>query len=187
VKLVVSAAGLGHVAEATLIKLAVTGDKRAFEELVRRRQRQVRNFMYYLCRHATERDDLAQQVFLTLWRSIGTLRSADAFDGWLKRIMVTTWQQSFRRQRVDFTDESQLPEPGTSPESPSQRLDLNAALALLPPGVRLCLVLAYDGGMTHEEIAAATEMPLGTVKSHILRGSARLRELLADYRHERTA
>ena len=98
--------------------------------------------------------------------------------------MVTTWQQSGRRKRMTLADESELPELGTSPESPSQRLDLTAALALIPPQMRLCVVLAYDGGMTHEEIAAATEMPLGTVKSHILRGSARLRELLADYRHE---
>jgi len=181
---VASAAEHGNAAEATLITLAATGDKRAFEEIVRRRQSQVRNFMYYLCGHATERDDLAQQVFLTLWRSIGSLRSVDAFDGWLKRIMVTTWQQSGRRKRMTLADESELPELGTSAESPSQRLDLNAALALIPPPVRLCVVLAYAGGMTHEEIAAATEVPLGTVKSHILRGSARLRELLADYRHE---
>lgn len=181
---IASAAERSNATEAALITLAATGDRHAFEEIVRRRQSQVRNFMYYLCRNSTERDDLAQQVFLTLWRSLGSLRSADAFDSWLKRIMVTTWQQSFRRERMSYADESQLPEHFTSGESPSQRLDLNAALALLSPPMRLCVVLAYDGGMTHEEIAAATQMPLGTVKSHILRGSARLRELLADYRYQ---
>jgi RNA polymerase sigma factor (sigma-70 family) len=165
-----------------LITLACTGDAAAFAEIVRRRQSQVRSFMYYLCRDATERDDLAQQVFLTAWRSIGSLRSADAFDSWLKRIMVTTWQGALRRNRMSYADEAELPQHATSGETPGERLDLNAALAKLSPAMRVCVVLTYHGGLTHDEIAEATGMPLGTVKSNILRGSARLREMLKDYR-----
>ncbi len=63
----------------------------------------------------------------------------------------------------------------------SRQLDLDAALAQLPRDVRLCIVLAYSEGMSHGEIGRLTSMPLGTVKSHITRGSARLRELLHDY------
>jgi RNA polymerase sigma-70 factor (ECF subfamily) len=51
----------------------------------------------------------------------------------------------------------------------------------LAPAVRLCIVLSYHEGMSHGEIAATTQLPLGTVKSHIARGTARLRELLAAY------
>jgi RNA polymerase sigma factor (sigma-70 family) len=179
----VSAAELSDAAEPLVIALAGAGDPLAFTELVRRRQHQVRNFMYYLCRHQNERDDLAQQVFLTVWRSIRSLRSPLAFDAWLRRIMVTTWQEALRRKRIEFADESQLPEPGTSGDSTAERADLQAALVQLSPAMRLCVVLAYHGGMSHEEIAEATHIPLGTVKSNIFRGSARLRELLADYRH----
>jgi RNA polymerase sigma-70 factor (ECF subfamily) len=60
-------------------------------------------------------------------------------------------------------------------------MDLDAALASLPRHARLCVVLAYDEGLSHPEIAALTGMPIGTVKSHISRGAARLRELLAEY------
>jgi RNA polymerase sigma-70 factor (ECF subfamily) len=60
-------------------------------------------------------------------------------------------------------------------------MDLDAALAQLPAEPRLCVVLAYDEGLTHPEIAALTGMPIGTVKSHISRGAERLRELLAEY------
>ena len=60
-------------------------------------------------------------------------------------------------------------------------MDLDAALARLAPQARLCVVLAYDEGCRIPEIAALTGFPLGTVKSHISRGAARLRELLAEY------
>ena len=63
----------------------------------------------------------------------------------------------------------------------AERLDLDAALALLPPDARLCVVLAYSEGMSHAEISDSTSIPLGTVKSHIARGAARLRELLQAY------
>jgi RNA polymerase sigma-70 factor (ECF subfamily) len=66
-------------------------------------------------------------------------------------------------------------------------MDLDAALGELPPAVRVCVVLAYGEGMSHSEIVEATALPLGTVKSHINRGAARLRQLLNAYgdRHDR--
>jgi len=60
-------------------------------------------------------------------------------------------------------------------------LDLDGALATLPPDARLCVVLAYSEGMSHAEISDSTAIPLGTVKSHITRGAARLRETLQGY------
>jgi len=63
----------------------------------------------------------------------------------------------------------------------TQRMDLDAALAMLAPEARLCVVLAYSEGMSHAEISGAAGLALGTVKSHISRGSARLRELLKAY------
>jgi RNA polymerase sigma factor (sigma-70 family) len=62
-----------------------------------------------------------------------------------------------------------------------EQMDLGAALAKLPSNVRLCVVLAYNEGMSHPEIAQLTNLPVGTVKSHISRGAARLREMLATY------
>jgi RNA polymerase sigma-70 factor, ECF subfamily len=62
-----------------------------------------------------------------------------------------------------------------------EQLDLDRALAELPLPVRLCVVLAYSEGLSHREISGATRIPLGTVKSHISRGAARLRDLLRAY------
>ena len=176
-----SAAELGAAADALVIALACAGDDKAFTEIVRRRHARVRRFMYRQCRQSALCDDLAQQVFLTAWRSLRQLRSAAAFDGWLKRIMVTAWLEELRRQKLRFVDAPHAEDEAGHAETPGERLDLDAALALLPPHVRLCIVLAYEEGLSHQEIAVNTGLPLGTVKSHISRGAARLREVLVEY------
>jgi RNA polymerase sigma-70 factor, ECF subfamily len=176
-----SAAELREAADPLIIALACAGDSRAFAEVVKRRHARVRKFMYHLCRRPALGDDLAQQVFLTAWRSVHQLRSAAAFDGWLKRIMVTTWLEEVRRQKISYVSEDAAHEPAGYADTTAERIDLDAALARLPQEVRLCLVLAYNDGMSHPEIAALTGFPLGTVKSHISRGAARVRELLVDY------
>jgi RNA polymerase sigma-70 factor, ECF subfamily len=179
-----SAADLAAAADPLVIALACAGDARAFTEIVKRRHNRVRKFMYHLCRRPALGEDLAQQVFLTAWRSIGQLRSAAAFDGWLKRIMVTTWLEELRRQRIAYAAELEADVVGGYHETTAERLDLDAALAQLPPESRLCVVLAYNEGLSHPEIASLTGLPLGTVKTHISRGAARLRATLAAYAGE---
>ena len=167
--------------EALIVSLAQDGDRGAFEELVNRRQSAVRHLMRRCCRDSTLADDLAQQVFLQVWLKLPGLREVNAFGGWLKKLAVSIWLQHLRR--IDALNEAgelsgmEMP----NRESPGVGMDLDEALGMLPEAVRLCLVLSYQEGMSHREIAEATDFPLGTVKSHINRGSERLREMLADY------
>lgn len=179
-------AELKQAPDTLVIALACAGDDSAFAEVVRRRQARVRKFMYHLSRDMAQGDELAQQVFLAAWRSMRQLRNAAAFDGWLKRIMVTTWLEEARRGRLVTVGEAELGEAGLASlgdqhDSTAVRMDLDAALATLPREMRLCVVLGYSEGQSHAEIVALTGLPLGTVKSHIARGAARLREVLADY------
>jgi RNA polymerase sigma-70 factor (ECF subfamily) len=174
-------AELKQAPDSIVIALACAGDDSAFAEIMRRRQGRVRKFMYHLCRQASLGDDLAQQVFLTAWRSLRQLRSAMAFDGWLKRIMVTTWLEEVRRGKLAYATEVDLAELRAHHDVTAEQLDLDAALAAIAPDMRLCVVLAYSEGLSHPEIVALTGFPLGTVKSHIARGAARLREILAAY------
>lgn len=174
-------ADLRQAPDLLVIALACAGDDSAFAEVLRRRQARVRKFMYHLCRNSARGDDLAQHVFLTAWQSLRQLRSAAAFDGWLKRIMVTTWLAEARRGQVVTTSEIDPAEVAVHHDSTAASVDLDTALATLPPDMRLCVVLAYSEGLSHPEIVSLTDMPLGTVKSHISRGAARLREILADY------
>jgi RNA polymerase sigma factor (sigma-70 family) len=176
-----AAADLKQAADPLVIALACAGDDGAFTEIVRRRHARVRTFMYRLCRQRNLGDDLAQLVFITAWRSLRQLRAAAAFDGWLKRIMVTTWLEEARKRKLAIVGEVDAERAGTYIDDTAKQLDLDTALADLSPDARLCVVLAYSEGLSHPEIAALTGMPLGTVKSHITRGAAQLRALLADY------
>lgn len=181
-----SRAALGAAAETTLAGLAISGDDSAYGELVRRRHSSIRGLLRRLCRDPALADDLAQQSFLQAWRRLRTLQSPAAFGGWLRRIAVNTWLQHIRA-RGDHTVGPATDDPSERDSGPThepmvaERIDLDRALSRLPPDVRLCIVLAYGERMSHREITDATGLPLGTVKSHIARGAARLRDLLHVY------
>ena len=167
--------------EALIVQLASRGDRDAFAELVRRRQPWIRNLMRRFASDPTLADDLSQRAFLKAFRNIRSLKDPLAFAAWLKKIAVNEWishqRRSAREWSVDYV-EGDLPAPETTP---AIGLDLDAALATLPDPVRLCIVLSYHERLSHSEIAELTGLAAGTVKSHIRRGSQRLRELLSAY------
>jgi RNA polymerase sigma-70 factor (ECF subfamily) len=173
-------AALAASSEDGLVILAMSGDGAAYGELVRRRQSSIRNMLRRLCRSESLADDLAQQAFVLGWQSIRQLKSPAAFGAWMRKLAVNCWLQHVRgaKPEAELRDDLQTETPITNI---NRRIDLDAALAQLPADVRLCLVLAYSEGMSHGEISAGAEIPLGTVKSHINRGAARLRELLQAY------
>ena len=174
---------LDDAPEETVVALATGGDDGAFAELVRRRQKRVRDLLRRLCGDHALADDLAQKVFVRAWRGIGALRDPGAFGGWLKRVAVSTWLDEARRAPAPIDDDEAAflaaADPSPSPQRVAGGLDLERALARLGPAERMCVVLAHGEGMTHAEIAEATRLPLGTVKSHVLRGTEKLKRICA--------
>ena len=174
---------LGVAEEATVVALAMTGDDAAFGELVRRRRRLRRELWRRLCRDPALADDLSQAAFLQAWRSLPALKAPGAFGGWLRKLAVNLWLQHIRRhgREVPPLDAGETVETFGYEATVGEKLDLDRALELLPGDMRLCIVLAYVERMSHSEINDVTGIPLGTVKSHIARGSGRLREILNAY------
>lgn len=176
-------ARLEEASEEVVVVRAMTGDDDAFGELVLRRQKRVRDLMRRLCGDHALADDLAQQAFVQAWRRLPDLRDPGAFGGWLKRVAVNVWLAEARRAQLPFDDDEEalvgVPDPEPSPERAAGRIDLERALAGLRPAERVCVVLAHGEGMTHPEIAETAGLPLGTVKSHVLRGTAKLKQILA--------
>lgn len=177
--------------EETLVGLAKAGSHEAFESLVKLRQSWLRNFLRRLTNDRNLADDLSQQVLLSAWKGIRTLRSNKAFHSWLKRLAVNAWLKHVRRDQpldsVASSPEGALDRLAHAKAEPiAEAIDLDRALATLDARVRLCIVLSFGEGMSHGMIAELTGFPLGTVKSHINRGTRDLRKVLAAYeeRHD---
>jgi RNA polymerase sigma-70 factor (ECF subfamily) len=155
---------LAQATEAALIIAAQARDQAAFGELVKRRQ------------------GWARALFIKAWDRLRDLETPAAFPGWFRRIAVTTFLMAKRRQRAVFEeidDASPIASEDSTPEAAAgAKIDLEKALARLSDAERLCVTLNHGEGLSHSEIVEITGLPLGTVKSHVLRGTDKLRRLL---------
>lgn len=156
------------------------GNLKAFGRLVEKYQMPVRGFILRLTKgnHALA-DDLAQETFLTAFRRIETFAGRGKFSSWLFRIAYTTFLQN--RRRGAGTSEVALDEEALGHEAPTDQaavIDLERAMGRLRSKERTAITLCYTYGLTHSEASEVLGWPLGTVKSHIERGKARLRAIL---------
>ena len=163
-------------------------DRRAFAELVRRHQGQVRTVLRRLTRgDAGLADDLAQETFILAWRNLRHFRFQARFSTWLYRIAFNAWQSDARKRRELLMDDEDGVETSVAFEDtdPAARLDLEKAIGTLSDGERAAIVACYYADLSHEEAAQALGMPLGTVKTHVLRARAKLKARLAGPEDER--
>jgi RNA polymerase sigma-70 factor (ECF subfamily) len=177
----------------SLVSRCLGGDEAAWEELVRQHTRQVYGLCYRFTGSGAEAQDLTQEVFLRVFRTLKTFRSAEgSFGTWLARVARNLLIDHYRRTRQErVTDpiEDQiavLEEKGaTASERPDHALAgreasriLQAALQKLSPDLREAVILRDLQEMEYREIAEVLGIPEGTVKSRINRGRAELTRLL---------
>lgn len=166
-----------------LARDAKRGSPVAFESLVRRNQGAVRGFLRRLCAgDAALADDLAQETFMQAWKRIAAYEVKGSFKGWLYRIAYTRFLQNRRSGRAaQARDDAWMAESETMQDDAAgieAKIDLDRVMAVLSPEQRAVLALCYGEGMSNTEAADALGLPLGTVKSHILRGRAKALEAL---------
>lgn len=173
---------LTQASESALIVAAQAKDQAAFGELVKRRQGWARALLRRMCNGHAEADDLAQEAFIKAWQRLTDLETPAAFPGWFRRIVVTTFLMAKRRQKAVFEeidDASPIAAEQSTPEAAaSAKIDLEKALARLSDAERMCVTLNHGEGLSHSEIVDMTGLPLGTVKSHVQRGTEKLRRML---------
>ena len=159
----------------------------SWEEIVRTHSARVYRLAYRLSGNQHDAEDLTQEVFVRVFRSLSTYQPG-TFEGWLHRITTNLFLDMVRRrQRIRFeglADDAHERLPGREP-SPQQLLDdrgfdtdVQYALDQLPPEFRAAVVLCDIEGLSYEEIAATLDIKLGTVRSRIHRGRAQLRAAL---------
>jgi RNA polymerase sigma factor (sigma-70 family) len=167
--------------DADLVRAARTGSDAAFGRLVQRNQQVVRGFLRRTLGGGWgEADDLAQETFLAAWGSLRTLKGADSVRSWLLGIAWRKAQDRIRSARRGAARDRVWLESVETPEgvSHTDRMAMAAAMANLPPDVRACVALCLADGWSHAEAAGVLGLPLGTVKSHVLRGRAKLLKAL---------
>ena len=160
-------------------QVAVSGNQRAFDELVRRYQSPVRRFFLNQTMGDEQlSDDLAQDTFLKAYTHIASFRGMASFKTWLMRIAYNVFYDYTRRRQMAVSDwqlaESQQP---TVHSQQSMSMDLYSALSVLKSDERLCITLQLVDGYDIAGIAQIAGMKEGTVKSHLSRG----KEKLANY------
>jgi|RhiMethySRZTD1v2_1073278.scaffolds.fasta_scaffold10454_10 RNA polymerase sigma-70 factor, ECF subfamily len=160
---------------------AKAGDQAAFATLIRRHQNMVFSIALHMLRSRAAAEDLAQEVFLELYRSLARLESDAHVVSWLRRVAGHRSIDEIRRRnhRPEFPTDT-LPETGHAPETREVFVAerLQALVAELPERARMVVVLRYQEEMEPTEIAQALSMPVNTVKSHLRRSVAALRERL---------
>ena len=186
------------VPDAELIARAlVAEDRHAFAELVKRHQSGVRACLRKLTAgNQALADDLAQDTFVLAWRNLKSFRQEARFSTWLYRIATNCWLADARKRkeellgdRVDaIGDDEDDAMPHASDDlhadharGTSLRMDMERALAVLSDAERAAIVQCYHNDLTHEEAAYVLGCPVGTVKTHVLRGKQKLKAALADY------
>jgi RNA polymerase sigma-70 factor (ECF subfamily) len=164
-----------------LLARAKAGDETAFAALIRRHQNMVFSVALHMLRSRPAAEDLAQEVFLELYRSLDRLESDAHVVSWLRRVAGHRCIDEIRRRnhRQEYATDA-LPEPGHAPEARdvfgAERLQ--ELVAELPPRARMVVVLRYQEEMEPTEIAETLDMPVNTVKSHLRRSIIALRERL---------
>ena len=170
-----------------LCRLAADGNLAAFEVLYQRYHRRTYSLCLRMTSSQTEAEDLTQEVFIQLFRKVGSFRGDSAFSTWLHRMTVNQVLMHFRRRSVKnerTSEDGEMPEQtvrGTANPGKMQvvdRIALKNAIADLPNGYRNVFVLHDVQGFEHEEVARIMGISIGTSKSQLHKARLKLRGLL---------
>jgi len=177
--------GAAGPSDLELVRRAQRNERGAFDLLVLKYQHKVIKLVARLLRDPSEAEDVAQEAFVKAYRALGSFRGDSAFYTWLYRIAVNTARNAIAsRQRRPLDYEAELSEseqlnlasrlrdsdtPEATALSEEIRETVNEAIEQLPEDLRTAIVLREVEGLSYEEIAAAMDCPVGTVRSRIFR------------------
>ena len=185
--------------EKALIERCKRGDLAAFNDLVRKYEKQVYNFAYRLTGNYDDANDIAQEAFLRVYNAIGSFRGDASFSTWLFRITTNVFLDERKRARahphasldeyVDLEESSvtrQIEDPSPTPDLVTEGREraeiLQDAIRSLPEYQRAVVTLYHSQQKSYEEIAEIMEQPIGTVKSRLNRARLALKEKLTPLR-----
>lgn len=182
-------AGAQDFDDLTLVVRAQEGDRRAFEVLVRRHQRQLYRLAVRMLGNSSDAEDATQEAFVAAWRQLRGFRGDAAFSSWMYRIVTNRCLALLRARRpvvsLDNLDEQPGPD-GASPEHAAEitgrAAALQRALQKLPPEQRACWVLRDLHELSYEDIAVIVGVGPGAVRGRLYRARRTLAEVMTPWR-----
>ncbi len=167
----------------SIIRQFIDGDQSAFQVLVKRHKEKVRNIIYITMNNSALVDDIAQDVFITVFRNLKHFRFESQFTTWLYRITVNRCKDYLRRINVrkifsPIEDGYDVSEYSTPVENNDISKIVMDAISKLPVKLRMPLILKDIEGFSYQEISETLKCEMGTVKSRIFRGREKLKEIL---------
>ncbi len=185
---------LTDVADTELIATAINGREESFEELVRRYQRPITNYVYRMLGDYDTALDVTQEIFIKVYNSLARYSSEYKFSTWLYRIAHNAAIDNMRRrhgneqslevENSDGTYQLQLESPNPTPEQERERTEwrneIESVVKCLPPTYRDLIILRHSQDFSYEEIAEVTNLPLGTVKNRLFRAREMMREMFIE-------
>ena len=184
---------ISHTERTMLVERFQNGDIGAFDELFGRYHRQIYRLAYHFTHNCEDAYDISQEVFMKVFRSLGSLRNGSAFDTWLRRITVNTCIDYLRQRPNEETiDDSSLLDhgqttsrhgdlPNVPVEAGELRNMISRAVDQLPKRQKKVFILRHYEGLSLEQVARTLKCPLGTVKANLFHATRRLRKLLSHY------
>ena len=174
----------------SLIKRFIEGDETTFRLLVQRHKDKVRNITYLTLGSSDAIDDIAQDVFLTVYKNLHRFRFESQFSTWLYRITVNKCKDHLRKKRIrniftSIKEEEEIePSYHSSHENENTAEIVRKAITQLPDKLRIPLMLKDLEGLSYQEIAQTVNCEIGTVKSRIFRAREGLKNILKPYEKE---
>lgn len=172
-----------------IIRRFIDGDKSAFQILVKRHKEKVRNIIYITMNNSALVDDIAQEVFITVYKNLKHFRFESQFTTWLYRITVNRCKDYLRKMNVrkifsPLEEGSEVTEFTTPAEHKDVSRIVMDAIGKLPVKLRVPLVLKDIEGFSYQEISETLKCEMGTVKSRIFRGREKLKDILKPLEQE---
>lgn len=167
------------------VRRVLEGDLSAFEAIVRRWQRPLVNLAYRFCRDPGRAEEMAQDVFMKVYRALGTFRAGSTFSTWMFAIAANTYRSHLRRlspPMISLDGIAEMVAPGSGHdllEDDDRRELVRRAVSSLPARYRDALVLFYFMEMDIDASAEALGLPTGTLKARLHRGRGMLRRKLS--------
>lgn len=167
----------------SVIRQFIDGDKSAFQILVGRHKDKVRNIIYITMNNSALVDDIAQDVFITVYKNLKHFRFESQFTTWLYRITVNRCKDYLRKMNVrkifsPIDDGFEVSENSSPVENNDISKIVMDAISKLPLKLRMPLIMKDIEGFSYQEISETLNCEMGTVKSRIFRGREKLKEIL---------